>query len=114
MFMASSFAFWIEPRPVELKCTSYQFRIAMAFHRHLLLQGVGADNRQSSVVCTGMRCFLRVCEAPTRGLRGLICTGGPRPRRELRRHIVHVRDAPLMSSTVRRLEEYVKSMRSSE
>jgi hypothetical protein len=23
MFMASSFAFWNEPRPVDLKCTSY-------------------------------------------------------------------------------------------
>jgi hypothetical protein len=26
MFMASSFVFWIEPRPVELKCTSYHIR----------------------------------------------------------------------------------------
>jgi hypothetical protein len=28
MFMTSSFAFWIEPRPVELKYTSYHIRTA--------------------------------------------------------------------------------------
>jgi hypothetical protein len=28
MFMTSSFAFWIEPRPVDLKYTSYHIRTA--------------------------------------------------------------------------------------
>src|SRR6516225_6438862 len=81
MFMASSFAFWIEPRPVELKVHKLPYSHRHGIHRHLLLQSAGADSRQSLVVCTPHRDALLPpsCEAPTRGLRGLICTGGPRP-----------------------------------